>query len=80
MNTKQFTILTMLLILIVTIGGSACSMTKINAQNPNNRETAHREISESKTPAYNPPKRISKDIIKTEETSEKPLKIKQKKK
>lgn len=80
MNTKKITILTMLLLVVVTVGSSACSLTKTNAQSPNNRtETTRSEVADSTMPAYKPPKRISKDIIKTEEKTEKTTKNKQKK-
>lgn len=68
-----------LLLLMLAIGGSACSFSKINAQNPNSeaiRANAEK-TAESPTPSYKPQKRISKDVI-TEEKKETKIKVKAK--
>lgn len=44
--------------------GAACSSGKITAQTP------HVKSTESPTPEYKPPKRVSRDIIKTEAKEE----------
>lgn len=84
MNTKRINIFTYLLLLVVISSGSACSLSKINAQSSNNNSNNLRsgdiirseDITVSPTPAYQPPKRISKDIIKT---NEKPAKLNERK-
>lgn len=82
MNVRRFDVLIYLLLLVALIAGgsTACSTTKINAQNPdNNRTEAMRtERADSSTSDYKPPKRISKDVIKTDEKTEKANKPKQK--
>jgi hypothetical protein len=61
----------LILLLVIIAGGSACSLGRINAQSPTgNTETTQNNntnnTNSSKT-KYEPPKRISKDIIKTDE-------------
>jgi hypothetical protein len=73
MNSRRINILICILLLSVAIiSGSACSMGKINAQNPGSgrTEAMRRQSTEPSTPAYKPPKRVSKDVIKTEEKPE----------
>ena len=77
MNTKRINIFTYLLLLIAVACGSACSLTKIKAQSPNQKSITvnANNTGDSSETTYKPPKRISKDIIKTEE---KPTKTKTK--
>jgi hypothetical protein len=59
-----------LLLLTFTAVGSACSLGTTSAQNPAGAKTVRRNPNESPTPAYQPPKRVSRDVIKTEKKNE----------
>jgi hypothetical protein len=59
------------LLLAFTAFGAACSTGTTTAQTPRVKRA------ESPTPEYKPPKRVSRDIIKTE-TKEEPVKVKAK--
>ena len=59
-------------LLALTALGSACSTGTTSAQTPRVR------AAQSPTPEYKPPKRVSRDVIKTE-TKEEPVKVKAKK-
>jgi hypothetical protein len=69
MKTKQINIFTCLLLLAIVAFSSACSMTKINAQSREQKPEIVRNdtASDSSKPGYEPPKRVSKDIIKKDE-------------
>jgi hypothetical protein len=70
-KTQRIEIFLGAFLLIFVALGAACSSGTTTAQTPRVK------AAESPTPEYKPPKRVSRDIIKTE-TKEKPLKTKSK--
>lgn len=70
MNTKRINIFTYLLLLALVASVSAACMTKIKAETPAQKSvTASSNTADSseQPPAYQAPKRVSRDIIKTDE-------------
>ena len=55
--------------MVALVSGSACSLSKIKAQSPNQQtQTASAaNAAGSSEPSYKPPKRVSRDIIKKDE-------------
>jgi hypothetical protein len=59
------------ILLALIVAGSACSTQRATAQAPRVR------AAQSPTPEYKPPRRVSRDVIKTE-TKDEPVKVKAK--
>ncbi len=81
MNTYKVNVLICLLLLVAVVaGGSACSVTRTSAHSPEETRTEamRRESDEPSAPAYKPPKRVSKDVIKTDKKVEEKMMPKQK--
>lgn len=69
MNTKRIDFLTYFLLFIIAASASACSFGDTNAQSAAQKPDAPsvERTAEPSTPAYQSPKRVSRDIIKKEE-------------
>lgn len=67
MRSDKVYYFTCMLLLALTVGSSACSSTKINAQPSSESVRASSEKpAESPTPGYKKAKRVSKDVITDE--------------
>ncbi|HEY0426191.1 MAG TPA: hypothetical protein VGC76_00165 [Pyrinomonadaceae bacterium] len=69
MKTQRFKMFVGLFILASAAFGSACGLGKTVAQNPENEPKTIRPT-ETPTPPYKPLKRVSRDVIKSENKDE----------
>jgi len=63
-KTRKIKMIALGTLLALTVAGSACSTERATAQTPRVKPAA------SPTPEYKPPKRVSRDVIKTETKNE----------
>ena len=78
-KTSRANILILVILLPLIALGSACGYNKASAQKPSNAETVRTRPTESPTPAYKPLKRVSRDVIDSDDKKEEkqaPVKIK----
>ena len=78
MRSEKIYYVICLLLLATAFGNSACSSTKINAQPSGDVRASSERPAESPTPGYKKPKRVSQDVISSDEKEAKAVKVKTK--